>query len=90
MQAGRAKAKQQGYDAVTQRAPVPSESRRRPGLVQIRRAGAKAGLMALAPEHRRQMIAIAAYYKAQRRGFAPGGELQDWLDAEQEVELLFR
>lgn len=28
------------------------------------------------------MIAEAAYYRAQRRGFAPGHELEDWLQAE--------
>ncbi len=30
-------------------------------------------------------IAVAAYFKAQARGFAPGHELDDWLIAEQEV-----
>ena len=30
-------------------------------------------------------IAEAAYYRAERRGFAPGGEIEDWLDAEREV-----
>jgi hypothetical protein len=29
-------------------------------------------------------IAELAYYKAENRGFAPGHELQDWLEAEQE------
>ncbi len=33
----------------------------------------------------RELVAIAAYYRAERRGFAPGGELEDWLDAEREV-----
>ncbi|HSQ03245.1 MAG TPA: DUF2934 domain-containing protein [Burkholderiales bacterium] len=33
----------------------------------------------------RQMIAAAAYYRAERRGFAPGGEVEDWLAAEKEV-----
>jgi len=33
-----------------------------------------------------QMIAEAAYYRAQARGFAPGYELGDWLDAEAEVD----
>jgi hypothetical protein len=28
------------------------------------------------------MIAKAAYYAAERRGFAPGFEVQDWLTAE--------
>jgi hypothetical protein len=27
-------------------------------------------------------IAVAAYYRAEQRGFAPGGELDDWLQAE--------
>ncbi len=31
------------------------------------------------------MIAEAAYYRAQRRGFAPGHELEDWLQAEAEL-----
>jgi hypothetical protein len=33
----------------------------------------------------RQAIAEAAYYKAERRGFAPGGEVEDWLEAEREL-----
>ncbi len=31
-------------------------------------------------------IAVAAYYKAEARGFAPGGEVDDWLDAETEYD----
>lgn len=37
-------------------------------------------------EGRDQMIALAAYYRAERRGFAPGGELEDWLAAESEID----
>lgn len=33
--------------------------------------------------HRR--IAEAAYYRAAERGFAPGGELEDWLAAEAQI-----
>jgi len=29
-----------------------------------------------------EMIAVAAYFKAEQRGFAPGNELADWLQAE--------
>lgn len=36
-------------------------------------------------DSQRTMIAEVAYYRAERRGFAPGGELQDWLEAETEV-----
>jgi len=35
---------------------------------------------------RESMIAESAYYRAERRGFAPGGELDDWLAAEREVD----
>jgi len=31
------------------------------------------------------LVALAAYYRAERRGFAPGGEVEDWLEAEREV-----
>ncbi|HEX8988005.1 MAG TPA: DUF2934 domain-containing protein [Rhodocyclaceae bacterium] len=31
-------------------------------------------------------IATAAYYKAESRGFMPGQELDDWLEAEAEFE----
>jgi len=34
------------------------------------------------------LTAERAYYKAERRGFAPGHELEDWLAAEREVEAL--
>jgi hypothetical protein len=39
-------------------------------------------------EERWKMIAITAYHKAEKRGFAPGNELQDWTEAEQEVDEL--
>lgn len=34
---------------------------------------------------RRRRIAEAAYYRAERRGFGPGHELDDWLAAEKEL-----
>jgi Protein of unknown function (DUF2934) len=39
---------------------------------------------------RRAMIAQAAYLRAERRGFASGGEVEDWLAAEAEVDALLR
>lgn len=38
------------------------------------------------PEKRAALIAEAAYYRAQKRGFAPGHETEDWLAAEAEVD----
>lgn len=43
---------------------------------------------ARAGEDRYRMIAEAAYFRAARRGFVAGSELQDWLDAEIEVDEL--
>ena len=36
------------------------------------------------------MIAEGAYLRAERRGFAPGHETEDWLAAETEVDALLR
>lgn len=41
-----------------------------------------------ASEKRHEMIAVAAYYHAERRGFLAGDELGDWLEAEAEIEHL--
>jgi hypothetical protein len=38
------------------------------------------------PPTRDEMIARAAYFRAERRGFAEGCALQDWLEAEVEVD----
>lgn len=37
-------------------------------------------------EGRLDCIATAAYYRAEARGFAPGSELQDWLEAEADLD----
>jgi hypothetical protein len=37
-------------------------------------------------EDRQALIERGAYLKAERRGFAPGHELEDWLAAENEVD----
>ncbi len=34
------------------------------------------------PEIRRRLIAMEAYYLAERRGFTPGHEVEDWIAAE--------
>ncbi|MFA5081689.1 MAG: DUF2934 domain-containing protein [Hydrogenophilaceae bacterium] len=39
-------------------------------------------------EERQNWIATAAYHRAEKRGFVPGYEAQDWLDAEAEIDAL--
>jgi HSP20 family protein len=38
-------------------------------------------------EDRQQRIATAAYYRAERRGFNSGNEIQDWLEAEKDMDM---
>lgn len=35
---------------------------------------------------REAWIRQTAYFRSEQRGFAPGGELEDWLEAEREIE----
>jgi len=39
-------------------------------------------------EERQRWIATAAYHRAEQRGFVPGYEVQDWLEAEAEINAL--
>ena len=66
-------------------ASVSGKPARRKHGAAPRAAGAK-----LAPEQRRQLIAQAAYFIAERRGFAPGNEFEDCLLAEAEIEALLK
>ncbi len=42
----------------------------------------------ISAEERQNLIARAAYFRAEKRGFSPGCELQDWVEAETEVTQL--
>jgi hypothetical protein len=46
------------------------------------------GLANVTPEQRLAMIREAAYYRAEKRGFAAGNDAQDWADAEREIDEL--
>lgn len=41
-------------------------------------------------QERHRQIQEVAYYKAEKRGFEPGHELEDWLAAEAEVDAASR
>lgn len=41
-------------------------------------------------KERWEMISVAAYHKAEKRGFEPGYELQDWAEAEKEIAALLK
>jgi hypothetical protein len=52
-------------------------------------AGSK-GTLGVTPEERQHMIAIAAYIRAEKRGFDDGDAVDDWLHAEAEIDALLR
>lgn len=43
---------------------------------------------AITAEQRANYVEVAAYYIAERRGFAPGDVVQDWIAAEAEIDRL--
>jgi hypothetical protein len=43
-----------------------------------------------APASRDEMVRMAAYFRAERRGFTAGYDLEDWLAAETEVAALLK
>ncbi len=61
-----------------------AEPKARTGVMASRAAQA-AARPAIDPDTQRAMIAEAAYYCAEKRGFAQGGELEDWLAAEAQI-----
>jgi hypothetical protein len=68
-------------------APPVSAGKKAVGSGLVAAAGAQAAQrQPVDPETKWMMIAEAAYYRAEKRGFVPGGELQDWLEAEAQME----
>lgn len=51
-------------------------------------SGVGPGPAFIEPGQRRAMIAEAAYFRAERRGFEPGRELEDWCLAEGDIDGL--
>jgi hypothetical protein len=44
------------------------------------------GVLEVSTEERREMIAVAAYYLAEQRGFPGSGALDDWIAAERQID----
>jgi len=59
-----------------------SEPKLTPGSKQPLGVSARAQV---SPDEIKRLIAEAAYYRAKERGFKPGYELEDWVQAEAEV-----
>jgi hypothetical protein len=66
------------------RVPQQSTSTKKPPPFGSAQEGTSASPNA-SDESRQEEIARGAYYRAEARGFAPGYELEDWLEAEREL-----
>jgi Protein of unknown function (DUF2934) len=74
-------------DAVMSAFPFGSSFGSEPRVLRGQRSRERklAPARAFDPVRQHALIAEAAYYRAQRRGFAPGHELEDWLEAETQL-----
>jgi Protein of unknown function (DUF2934) len=77
-------------DSTRNPATTPSTKRARARTTPVagQTSGASARDVAVSDETRRSMISEAAYLRAEQRGFTAGYELEDWLLAEREVDVL--
>ena len=69
--------------ATAKKAATAKATARRPASTASRPA-----VTAPSATGREEMVRTAAYFRAERRGFAPGYEWEDWLAAEAEVSAL--
>ncbi|VFM98218.1 MAG: Protein of unknown function (DUF2934) [Candidatus Kentron sp. G] len=83
-----------GYEVTRGKTPVGNarESTPRNNLADNGASGKPAWKIpangAITPEERWNMIAVAAYYRAEQRGFVGGSPAEDWIVAEREINSL--
>lgn len=70
--------------------PVAKPRKSRAGTGAKPASSAVAKQVRVSVDERRGMIARAAYLRGQSRGFPPGGEAEDWMVAEKEIDALLR
>lgn len=70
--------------------PAPAKAPRTAKPAEAGKAGMKSTIsgnarVELSPDELRKLVSEAAYYRAKQRGFTPGHEMEDWVQAEAEV-----
>jgi hypothetical protein len=72
---------------VTKRvSPVKKNPRRKTVASELTDSAVMGVLTAIDPADRRRLVAAEAYSLAERRGFAAGNEVEDWVAAEAVVD----
>lgn len=74
--------------SATPRSVKTTSAKKPPRAAPARKPRATSGATDVSEDVRRQMIAEAAYLRAEQRGFNGGDPIEDWLAAESEVDLL--
>ncbi len=77
-----------GVKKIATAKPTPAESTplKKAVIKDTKETAQQPKTVAASPEHRYHMIATAAYFLAQGRGFVGGYEMQDWISAEQKID----
>jgi len=70
--------------------PAPAKAPKTTKPAEAGKAGMKntisgAARAEMSPDELRKLVSEAAYYRAKQRGFTPGHEMEDWIQAEAEV-----
>jgi len=70
--------------------PAPAKAPRTAKPAEAGKAAMKSTISGAAraemsPDELRKLVSEAAYYRAKQRGFTPGHEMEDWVQAEAEV-----
>jgi hypothetical protein len=66
---------------------APAKAAPKKAAAAVARSRAKKA-PAVSPEQRKYYVEVAAYHIAERRGFALGNPLEDWVQAEAEIDRL--
>lgn len=69
-------------------AAAPAKAAPKKAPAKKKGTGAAKVVAGVGPDQRRHYIEVAAYYIAERNGFAPGSELEHWATAEAEIDRL--
>ena len=70
--------------------PAPAKAPKTAKPAEAGKAGIKSTISSnaraeMSPDELRKLVSEAAYYRAKQRGFTPGHEMEDWIQAEAEV-----
>ena len=70
--------------------PAPAKAPRTTKPAEAGKAGLRSGISSnaraeVSADELRKLVSEAAYYRAKQRGFTPGHEMEDWIQAEAEV-----